>query len=183
MTRAAGNMTSGPAPGDEGDADKRQFYTWDAWNRLVKVVEDTDGDGTEESTDKTLAEYRYDGLNRRIRIFTDPPESGYDWAVREVYLRLCLTNRSGVGRLHSPLAASACIDDSETNRLLRPPCQGRTRAPSGRRPIHQTKPSRGWQALEVRKGAESRETGEPDVARLGRPEGFWGYRARTPPWR
>ena len=52
-------------------------------------------------------------------------------------------NRSGFGRLHSSLAASPCIDDSEANRLLRAPCQGRIRAPSGLRPIHQTKPSKG----------------------------------------
>ncbi|HET6440812.1 MAG TPA: type II secretion system protein [Phycisphaerae bacterium] len=50
-------------------------------------------------------------------------------------------NRSDFGRLHSPLAASPCIDDSEANRLLRAPCQGRIRSPSGLRPIHQTKPS------------------------------------------
>jgi len=63
---AAGNMTEGPAPGSETDGSKRQFYTYDAWNRLVKVVEDTNENGTEEGTDKVLAEYRYDGLHRRI---------------------------------------------------------------------------------------------------------------------
>ncbi len=34
----AGNMTEGPKPGDETDDGELQFYTYDAWNRLVKVV-------------------------------------------------------------------------------------------------------------------------------------------------
>jgi len=50
---AAGNMTTVPQPGSwSTDYD----LTWDAWNRLVKVV-----DGA-----NTVAEYQYDGKNRRI---------------------------------------------------------------------------------------------------------------------
>ncbi len=50
---AAGNMTTVPKP----DAWSAQYgLTWDAWNRLVKVV-----DGS-----TTIAEYQYDGLNRRV---------------------------------------------------------------------------------------------------------------------
>ena len=52
---AAGNMTAGPKPGAETTTTSN--YTYDAWNRLVKVA-----DGA-----TTTAEYRYDGLHRRIR--------------------------------------------------------------------------------------------------------------------
>ncbi|MGE0377986.1 MAG: RHS repeat domain-containing protein [Planctomycetaceae bacterium] len=51
---AAGNMLTGPTPGDETATQK---YVYDAWNRLVKV---TDG------SDVTIAEYEYDGRNYRI---------------------------------------------------------------------------------------------------------------------
>ena len=50
---SAGNMTTGPVPGNETAS---HSYTYDAWNRLVKV----------SSGETTVAEYRYDGLNRRI---------------------------------------------------------------------------------------------------------------------
>ncbi|MEZ6032063.1 MAG: RHS repeat-associated core domain-containing protein [Planctomycetaceae bacterium] len=50
---AAGNMTKVPKP-DSWSA--HYNLTWDAWNRLVKVV-----DGA-----NTVAEYQYDGSNRRI---------------------------------------------------------------------------------------------------------------------
>ena len=61
----AGNMISGPKPGDETT---RQHYVYDAWNRLVAAYED-DGDGVfEPGTDDTLlAGHKYDGLNRRIK--------------------------------------------------------------------------------------------------------------------
>ncbi len=50
---AAGNMTAVPQP----DTPTSSYtLTWDAWNRLVKVV-----DGT-----TTIAEYAWDGSNRRI---------------------------------------------------------------------------------------------------------------------
>ncbi len=51
---AAGNLTTGPKPGDEATTQK---YVFDAWNRLAKV---TDGSKV------TIAAYEYDGLNRRI---------------------------------------------------------------------------------------------------------------------
>jgi RHS repeat-associated protein len=47
--------------------------TYDAWNRLVKVL----------AGETTVAEYRYDGLGRRIRKYTD--KSGDNWTVREYY--------------------------------------------------------------------------------------------------
>jgi RHS repeat-associated protein len=48
----AGNMTTIPRPGDNSDD---YALTWDAWNRLVKVEDGAD----------TVAEYEYDGSNRR----------------------------------------------------------------------------------------------------------------------
>src|SRR5690606_8697209 len=50
---AAGNMTTVPKPGIWNAG---YSLTWDAWNRLVKVE-----DGV-----NTVAEYQYDGKNRRI---------------------------------------------------------------------------------------------------------------------
>ncbi len=50
---AAGNMTTVPQPGSWST---NYSLTWDAWNRLVKVA-----DGA-----TTIAEYEYDGKNRRI---------------------------------------------------------------------------------------------------------------------
>jgi RHS repeat-associated protein len=50
----AGNMTKVPQPGDWAE---KYDLTYDAWNRLVKVA---DGE-------TTVAEYAYDGLNRRIK--------------------------------------------------------------------------------------------------------------------
>jgi RHS repeat-associated protein len=80
---AAGNMTSGPKPGEAaGDGQTGQNYTYDAWNRLVKVEEwiwtDSNEDGEfqagEKSTAVPVAEYQYDGLNRRIaKLIFDAP--------------------------------------------------------------------------------------------------------------
>jgi RHS repeat-associated protein len=55
---AAGNMISGPKP---GSGTTRVHYLYDAWNRLVIVKADDSGDPGD-----TLAEYQYDGTNRRI---------------------------------------------------------------------------------------------------------------------
>ena len=63
---AAGNMTQSPKPGVESKADgTEQRYTFDAWNRLVKVEQreytaSTPGDWSD------VVEYEYDGLRRRI---------------------------------------------------------------------------------------------------------------------
>jgi len=56
---AAGNMISGPKPGDETTP---VHYVYDAWNRLVIVQADDSGDPGD-----MLAEYQYDGTNRRIQ--------------------------------------------------------------------------------------------------------------------
>jgi hypothetical protein len=53
---AAGNTTSGPKPGSETTCHKSVY---DAWNRLVKVE-------TDATPAVLIAEYRYDGLGRRI---------------------------------------------------------------------------------------------------------------------
>jgi len=62
---AAGNMISGPKPGAETTTELN--FVYDAWNRLVKF---TDGD------ENTIAEYRYDGLGRRIAKIVP---NGDDW--------------------------------------------------------------------------------------------------------
>ncbi|KKL56977.1 hypothetical protein LCGC14_2240020, partial [marine sediment metagenome] len=90
----AGNMLSGPETGSEGTATKRQFYEYDAWNRLSKVTADSDGDGrvSDEPAGSVLADYYYDGLHRRIRKTVDPGGDDIDfdyyyslaWQVLEV---------------------------------------------------------------------------------------------------
>jgi RHS repeat-associated protein len=57
---AAGNMTSGPKAGDETTT---QYFIYDAWNRLVGVSLNADGD----VADAGEVRYEYDGLNRRIQ--------------------------------------------------------------------------------------------------------------------
>lgn len=56
---AAGNMTSGPKAGDES---VRLHFVYDAWNRLVQVNADEDGE-----PGAVVASYKYDGQNRRIQ--------------------------------------------------------------------------------------------------------------------
>ena len=69
---AAGNMTSGPKPGAESESGGTELeFTYDAWNRLVKV-EDAGG---------TVAEYRHDGLHRRIAKLIP----GSDWDRTDYY--------------------------------------------------------------------------------------------------
>ena len=81
---AAGNMMAGPKPGDE---DARVHYAYDAWNRLVAVNADDSGDPGD-----LIAEYEYDGANRRIeKSVTEegggPSEAHYyynrDWQLLE----------------------------------------------------------------------------------------------------
>ncbi len=58
---ACGNVKIGPKPAAETT---RHHYVYDAWNRLVEVK--ADSVGTPGTPGDTIAEYRYDGLNRRI---------------------------------------------------------------------------------------------------------------------
>lgn len=68
---ANGSVIEGPAPGNEENS--TQKYTYDAWNRLVKVEENSI---VQES-------YTYDGLNRRLKRFV---ESGaVDFTYRHFY--------------------------------------------------------------------------------------------------
>ena len=65
---AAGNMNRMPCPGDvTGD---HWLGVYDAWDHLVAVYDDTNNDGDLDITsapyDKLIAQYRYDGLGRRI---------------------------------------------------------------------------------------------------------------------
>jgi RHS repeat-associated protein len=71
---AAGNMTSGPKPGAETT---RIHMKYNAWNKLVEVRADNDGDPGD-----LVAEYRYDGLNRRIAKFIP---SGGNWDRTDYY--------------------------------------------------------------------------------------------------
>ncbi|MEX0717060.1 MAG: RHS repeat-associated core domain-containing protein, partial [Planctomycetaceae bacterium] len=64
---AAGNMTLAPSPTDPGNSAKDQTYAWDAWNRLVQVLEG----------ETTLATYEYDGLHRRIKKTVDGTNHHY----------------------------------------------------------------------------------------------------------
>jgi RHS repeat-associated protein len=76
----AGNMTLAPKPGDEYHG---LNLTYDAWNRLVRVA----------SGATPVAEYQYDGLNRRIaKLVFDAPSDTWtrtdsyfneDWQVLE----------------------------------------------------------------------------------------------------
>ena len=61
---AAGNLTEGPKPGAETTKHK---YVYDAFHRLVKIT---------DSSDVSLIEYEYDGLNRRIRKTDTAAETG-----------------------------------------------------------------------------------------------------------
>ena len=38
-----------PKPTDEGTAAQRQFYVYDAWNRLMEVWKDTNTDGDKDT--------------------------------------------------------------------------------------------------------------------------------------
>jgi len=79
----AGNMTKGPQPGYEAVDANAQLYRYDAWNRLVKVYRDADQGGDMDPSE-WVVEYRYDGLNRRIRKFT-PVAQTQMRLVREYY--------------------------------------------------------------------------------------------------
>jgi len=75
---AAGNMTGGPKPGDEGESGGTEHtYVYDAWNRLVKVT---------DASDDTLVEYQYDGLHRRIcKIVPDDAANPTEWTRTDYY--------------------------------------------------------------------------------------------------
>ena len=65
-TDAAGNMKTIPKPNDLANG---YTATYDAWNRLVKIV---DGGAT-------VAEYEYDGLNQRIQKIVNSGADTYDY--------------------------------------------------------------------------------------------------------
>jgi len=78
---AAGNMTAGPKPGDEAESDGTEHaYTYDAWNRMVKVRERAYSGGSPGGW-SDVAQYRYDGLGRRIVKVDDSAEGDprYDY--------------------------------------------------------------------------------------------------------
>jgi len=81
---ANGNMTLAPRPGDESTEDEGLLFTYDAWNRPVKVYKD---DGNTRAVydvgDALVAEYQYDGLNRRIVKLL--PNGADDWDRTDYY--------------------------------------------------------------------------------------------------
>ncbi len=85
----AGNMTFAPMPGDEATAANGRWCVYDAWNRLVEVYADTDGDGEfdTDGTDVLIVEYRYDASHRRITklIFHDNGEDPDTWDRTDYY--------------------------------------------------------------------------------------------------
>ncbi len=88
---ARGNMITMPRPG--GETTQSLGCVYDAWNRLVLVYDDANHDGVQDVGEETLAEYHYDGLNRRIRELvriehpTPPGEATVDdtWEIRDDY--------------------------------------------------------------------------------------------------
>ena len=97
VSDSRGNMTGVPTPSDMTDS-----YTcvYDAWNRLVEV---------RDSSEAIVAQYRYDGLSRRIRKYV---ADGSDWTVTEYYYnagwQLLETRRAeDVERTGAPLAEPA----------------------------------------------------------------------------
>jgi len=66
---AAGNMVKGP---DAATPATQRRFVYDAWNRLVAYT---------DSGDNVIAEYRYDGLNRRIAKLL----AGDDWDRTDYY--------------------------------------------------------------------------------------------------
>jgi len=76
----AGNLIAGPKPGDGAT---QVHYVYDAWNRLVRVYDDDSGD-----PGNLIAEYEYDGTNRRIeKIVAGTSHAHYyfnqDWQLLE----------------------------------------------------------------------------------------------------
>ena len=74
---ARGNMTSGPKPSgpNTGDETTKLHFKYDAWNRLIDVRNDDEGDpGT------IIVTYRYDAAGRRIRkLLGGDPDNTYDY--------------------------------------------------------------------------------------------------------
>src|SRR5690554_1687133 len=81
-----------PRPGDEDASTGKSIgAVYDIWNRQVRTFDDVDGDGVQDAGEEIIAEYRYDGQNRRIRKFL-PRYTGegvertlVDWTVRDDY--------------------------------------------------------------------------------------------------
>jgi RHS repeat-associated protein len=96
---AAGNMTSGPKPGAETT---RMHLKYDAWNHLAKVSADDNG-----SPGTTVAEYRYDGLGRRI-VKLIP--NGANWDRTDFYYNeawQCLEERKATAQADKETVATA----------------------------------------------------------------------------
>jgi len=82
---AAGNMSRAPRPGQESMPAEALLTVYDAWNRAVKVFKDANTNGSlDTETDAPVAEYRYDGLGRRIQKTVEgSPDVTYDYYYNE----------------------------------------------------------------------------------------------------
>ena len=123
----AGNMISGPKPGDE---DTRIHYVYDAWNRLTAVWLDDDDEGHtfDPESDTLIATYEYDGLGRRTATvlplgqratllpwdmdFVFGAGTAVNNSILPVYNLGKLMNNPSTRRLYSSQAALSCMGGS-----------------------------------------------------------------------
>ena len=111
----AGNMTTIPQLALPGYVAGRFTARYDAWNRLRFVCRDDgseEGEGQWDAGDTTVAEYRYDGLGRRItKLVLDPSDGKWDrtdyfyndrWQVLEERVAPNLTGAQKETTLGSP---------------------------------------------------------------------------------
>ena len=90
---AAGNMVSGPVPGNET---VRQHYVYDAWNQVVEVRADDDGDPGD-----LIAAYKYDGLGGRVARLLPNETNPANWDRTDYYFNedwQVLEERSAAGQ-------------------------------------------------------------------------------------
>ncbi|MBM4018394.1 MAG: RHS repeat-associated core domain-containing protein [Planctomycetes bacterium] len=104
---AAGNMTRAPRPGQESQHAQALLMVYDAWNRPVKVYRDSNENGSLDGNDALVAEYRYDGLNRRIAKLIP---NGNNWDRTDYYYNeawQCLEERCGANQQSKDTVATA----------------------------------------------------------------------------
>ena len=83
---ANGNALLAPRPGDEHTATEGLVCKYDAWNRLVKVYKDNGGSpGEWDGTDGVIAEYEYDGLDRRVVKLVPNANNSSNWNRTDYY--------------------------------------------------------------------------------------------------
>ncbi len=106
----AGNMIYGPQAGDETTS---LHYVYDAWNRQVAIYQD-DGDGVFEpgTDDDLVADYQYDGANRRtVKTLADGSSVEYyynqQWQTVEERF---LDDESALTAVNQYVWSARCVD-------------------------------------------------------------------------